>query len=169
MHGLPDVCETMPDRRSERGEEEGSCHRPAEMHSMRHMQRRMQIRCRGGDLMPSILINGAAFDAQPGETVLNVCRRNNIEVPTLCFDETLEPYGACRLCIVEMRQGARTQLVTSCTMPVSDGIEILTDSDRVRKSRKVLLELLLARARCSRDRATRRETRCERNKVQIEH
>lgn len=96
--------------------------------------------------MPNITINGVKMSAEPGETILKVCQRNSIDVPTLCYEKALDPYGACRMCLVEIRVQGRSQLVTSCTMPVSDGMEVFTNTEKIVKSRKVVLELLLARA-----------------------
>jgi bidirectional [NiFe] hydrogenase diaphorase subunit len=92
----------------------------------------------------SIKIDGKKASASEGDTILDVARALGIEIPTLCHHKGLKPYGGCRLCLVELKQGKRSQLVASCGYYVKDGLEIETDSPRVRKSRKLLLELLLA-------------------------
>ncbi|MCK4307790.1 FAD-dependent oxidoreductase, partial [candidate division WOR-3 bacterium] len=80
-----------------------------------------------------------------GMTVLDVAKENNIDIPTLCYHEALESFGACRICVVEALSGKWSKLVTACNYPVWDGIEVKTKSERVIKSRKMTLELLLAR------------------------
>src|SRR5680860_1905654 len=86
-------------------------------------------------------IDGQAAKAAAGETVLQVARRLSIEIPTLCHDDRLEPYGACRMCLVEI-QGARGP-VPACAAKISDGMEAWTNTDTVRKLRKFVIELLL--------------------------
>ncbi|NLI99467.1 4Fe-4S dicluster domain-containing protein [bacterium] len=81
-----------------------------------------------------------------GETILQVARRQGIDIPTLCHHEAIAPYGACRLCLVEVTAGKRTRLVTSCIYEVAPGIDVKTSSERVIRNRKAILELLLARA-----------------------
>jgi len=78
-------------------------------------------------------------------TILKAAREHNIHIPTLCSNDGLEPYGACRLCVVEVKNGSMTTLETSCTYPVQNGIEVTTDSAEVIKARTLVLELLLAR------------------------
>jgi len=93
----------------------------------------------------TILLNNKEVEAHKGETILDVAKRNGVGIPTLCFHESLEPYGGCRLCLVEAKIGKRTKMVTSCNYEVWEGLEVLTDSERVHKNRKVTVELLLAR------------------------
>ncbi|MDN5365145.1 MAG: bidirectional [NiFe] hydrogenase diaphorase subunit [Thermacetogenium sp.] len=93
-----------------------------------------------------ITINGREFPARDGETVLEVARREGIWIPTLCHHEGLNPYGSCRICVVEVTAGGRPGLTASCTLPVSDGLVVETDSERVRQCRQVLVRLLLAMA-----------------------
>ena len=92
-----------------------------------------------------VTIDGKIFETEEGKTILDVATENNIEIPTLCYHKALEPVGACRLCVVEIVDGDWSKLVTSCNYPVSDGLNIKTNSEKVRKSRKMTLELLLAR------------------------
>jgi len=93
-----------------------------------------------------ILLDDRERTATLGETVLDVARREGVAIPTLCHHPALEPYGACRVCMVEVRRGTRTRIVTACEYPVADGDSVVTDSPRVRRVRRVSLELLLARS-----------------------
>jgi bidirectional [NiFe] hydrogenase diaphorase subunit len=90
-------------------------------------------------------INGREAVAAPGETVLAVASRLGIEIPALCHHPGVEPYGTCRLCVVEAIWGERSKIVTSCIYTPWDGDRIETDSERVRRTRAMVLELLLAR------------------------
>jgi formate dehydrogenase major subunit len=89
-----------------------------------------------------IQIDGKWVEAYPDETILDVARRNNIHIPTLCHDDQLEPYTSCFLCVVQV-EGART-LQPSCATKVRDGMVVRTQSDEIEKSRKMALELLLS-------------------------
>lgn len=91
----------------------------------------------------TLKIDGKEVKAQEGLTVLQAAKAVGIEIPTLCYNEKLEPQGACRLCMVEIAKGARTRLVASCAYPVEDGLEVKTDTERVRKLRGLILELIL--------------------------
>lgn len=93
----------------------------------------------------TLTIDGKKYTAERGRTVLQVATDNGIRIPTLCHNEAIEPYGACRLCIVEVTRGTRTRIVTSCLYPVEEGLIVQTASDRVIRNRKMLLDLLLAR------------------------
>ncbi|GAK60873.1 ferredoxin [Candidatus Vecturithrix granuli] len=93
----------------------------------------------------NITINGKSVQVEEGQTILEVAKDLNIGIPTLCFHSALEAYGGCRLCVVEARRGRWSKLVTSCNYEVWDGLEVLTNSERVHKSRKMTVELLLAR------------------------
>jgi len=90
-------------------------------------------------------INGQKVEAKEGMTVLEVAKSAGIEIPTLCYHEALEPYGACRLCTVEIISEGKTSLVTSCQYPVEEGLVVNTDAPQVIKARKMLIELMLAR------------------------
>jgi len=96
--------------------------------------------------MIHITINGRTCHAREGERVLSVARREGIEIPSLCYEESLEPYGACRLCFVEVLKGSRPGIVTSCTLEAVEGLEVLTETPEITRMRKVLLELYLAQA-----------------------
>jgi len=94
----------------------------------------------------TLKIDGKDVIAKEGMTVLEAARSAGIDIPTLCYHEALEPYGGCRLCTVEIISRGRSRLVTSCTYPVEDGLEVKTRTARVIAARKMLIELLLARA-----------------------
>jgi len=90
-------------------------------------------------------INGQKIEAEEGKTILEVARRHNIDIPTLCNNDTVSPYGACRLCLVEIERNGRSRLVASCLYHVEDGLNIKTETPRVNHVRKVVVELLWAR------------------------
>lgn len=90
----------------------------------------------------NITINGGKITAEVGETILEAAKRAGIEIPTLCNQPELRPFGSCFVCVVEIRGLSR--LVPSCATAVSDGMIIETNSERVRESRKVCVELLLS-------------------------
>jgi NADH dehydrogenase/NADH:ubiquinone oxidoreductase subunit G len=91
-------------------------------------------------------IDGKEVKAKEGMTVLEAAQSAGIEIPTLCYDKKLEPYGVCRICTVEAETRGRTQLVASCIYPVEKDLIVRTRSEKVDKIRKMLLELLLAHA-----------------------
>ena len=93
----------------------------------------------------TLTIDGREFQAEEGRTILEIARDNGIEIPALCYNEGVEPYGACRLCLVEISKNHRTRLVTSCLYPIEEGLVVNTASERVVANRKMLMELLLAR------------------------
>src|SRR4030042_2916448 len=99
--------------------------------------------------MVTLNIDGRELKAEKGQTILQVARENGIDIPTLCHHEAIEPYGACRLCIVEISKGHRSRIVTSCLYPVEEGLDVKTNSPRIINNRKMLVELLLAR--CSKN------------------
>ncbi len=88
----------------------------------------------------SITVDGQEVRIPAGSTILDACRSQGIDTPTLCTLESLTPVNACRVCVVELT-GSRV-LVPACSRPVEAGMEIATDSDRVRHSRRLVLELL---------------------------
>lgn len=95
--------------------------------------------------MVNLIIDGVQLQAEEGSTILEVAKFYGINIPTLCNNDELTPYGACRLCTVEVEDERRTRLVASCLYPVREGIKVKTHSERVMKGRKLILELLLAR------------------------
>lgn len=92
--------------------------------------------------MLTMTINGREVSFKEGKTVLEVCQDEDIFIPTLCHDPRLKPYGACRLCIVEVA-GAPKPL-TSCTTPATQGMTVTTESARLWRLRKTIIELLLS-------------------------
>lgn len=94
----------------------------------------------------NLIIDGQPVTACLGESLLDVARRSGAEIPSLCHHPLLEPYGSCRLCLVEVTKSGKTKLTTSCNYEVQDGIEVRTDTERVKKHRRTVLELLLALA-----------------------
>ena len=80
--------------------------------------------------MSTIEVNGRTVQADAGEMLLAVLRREGISVPTLCHMEGLSPYGACRLCVVEIGEGPKARLVASCTYPVEQGIKVRRGEDQ---------------------------------------
>lgn len=94
--------------------------------------------------MVNLILDGQRVEAEEGWTILETAKYYGVEIPTLCHVEGLTPFSACRICVVEMRRGNRTRLVASCSFPVEEGIEIKTGSQRVKRARNMILELMLA-------------------------
>ena len=94
----------------------------------------------------TLIMNDVEVKAKEGMTILEAARGAGIDIPTLCYHEILAPYGACRLCTVEIIREQRSRLVTSCVYPVEDGLIVKTESEPVIEGRKMLLELMWARA-----------------------
>lgn len=98
--------------------------------------------------MIKLTINGKVVQAQDGEMLLSVLRREKIDVPALCHHEAVEPFGACRLCIVEITKPqwkGWCDYVTSCLYPAADGLIVNTHAPKVNQLRKTILDLYLAR------------------------
>lgn len=93
-----------------------------------------------------INIDGQEFSAKEGEFLLGVLRKNGFYIPTACFHDQMEPYGVCRLCVVEWQRDGWSKIVTSCNFPIKDGQKFLTSTDRIRRIRRALVELMLARS-----------------------
>jgi len=91
--------------------------------------------------MPRITIDGKIIEAEKGETILKAAERNGIYIPRFCYHPALKISGTCRMCVVEIEKFPK--LMTSCSTEVSEGMVIRTDSERVRKARKQILEFLL--------------------------
>jgi len=94
--------------------------------------------------MVNLVIDGQSVEAEEGWTILEAASYYGIEIPTLCYEEGLSSYSACRLCTVEIINGGRSKLSASCSFPVQEGIEVRTNSRRVREARKIIIELMLA-------------------------
>ncbi len=96
--------------------------------------------------MITVKLNGREVKAEKGETIIELARREGVYIPTLCYHPAVEPYSVCRVCMVEVFDGRRKRLVTACSYPImQEGLEIETDTERVRRNRQLVLELLLAR------------------------
>ena len=114
--------------------------------------------------MIDVKINGIAVSVPNGSTVLEAARKAGVEIPTLCFMKDKNEIGACRICMVEVNEGRGFRLVTACVYPASDGMEVITNSEKVQKSRKTTLELILSThdKKCL---SCKRSTNCELQKL----
>jgi len=91
--------------------------------------------------MIRLTLNGSPVQVEDGSTVLDAARLYGVPIPTLCHEEGLTPYGACRLCVVELGNG---RLASSCTTRALEGMVVRTNSQRVERARRLLLELYVA-------------------------
>jgi len=91
-------------------------------------------------------IDGKEVKAKEGMTLLEAAQNAGIFIPTLCHHEKLEPFGGCRVCIVEVEVNGWTKLVVSCVYPVEENIIVRTRSEKVDRIRKTIIELLMAHA-----------------------
>jgi len=94
--------------------------------------------------MITLRINGLDLSVERGTTLLEAARFFGFPIPTLCHMDGLSPYGACRLCVVEIGDEPTAKLVSSCTYPAEQGLKVRTASARVLRARRMILELLLA-------------------------
>ncbi len=94
--------------------------------------------------MINLKINGIAVTCPKGSTILEAARAAGMEIPTLCFMKDKNEIGACRICVVEVNEGRGFRIVTACVYPVSEGMEVLTNSEKIQKARKTTLELMLS-------------------------
>jgi coenzyme F420-reducing hydrogenase beta subunit len=100
----------------------------------------------GSEKIITLKIDGKDVIAKEGTSILHVAKESDIKIPTLCYNEALEPFGACRVCSVEITdKRGRKKTVTSCNYPVVDGLVVETRSEKIFRTRQMLLELLLAR------------------------
>jgi len=95
--------------------------------------------------MISLTIDGVTTQVQEGTSLLQAAKLLDIKIPTLCYHPLLKPFGACRLCVVELQRRAGYELVTSCNTPCQDGMVVSSNSKHVLDARRVLLELMLGR------------------------
>src|SRR3990172_1282093 len=95
--------------------------------------------------MVNLIIDGKKVEAEAGETILKAARGYGISIPSLCSHEAIEQSGACRLCAVEIKKGARTRVVSSCLYQVEEGLSVDTKSERVMNVRRLVMQLLMAR------------------------
>lgn len=116
--------------------------------------------------MVHLKINNIPVEVKEGSTILEAARAAGINIPTLCYLKDINEIGACRVCVVEVK-GARS-LVASCVYPVNEGMEVFTNTEKVRKSRKTTLELLLSdhKKECL---SCVRSTNCELQKLSNEY
>ncbi|MCL5256593.1 MAG: 2Fe-2S iron-sulfur cluster-binding protein [Chloroflexi bacterium] len=99
-----------------------------------------------GPVQITMTINGVEVKASEDMNILEAAREAGIDVPTLCYHKDLTPYGACRLCTVEITKGKRTRLVASCVYPAEEGLIVQTETETITRIRKTILEMMLARA-----------------------
>ena len=92
----------------------------------------------------TLQIDGQEIKAKEGMTLLEAARELGIEIPTLCYHEQIAPYGVCRLCSVEVIKNEKSRVVAACVSPVEEGLIVKTNSPRVIKIRKMLIEFMLA-------------------------
>ncbi|MBN2545444.1 MAG: (2Fe-2S)-binding protein [Spirochaetes bacterium] len=122
--------------------------------------------------MIEMTLNNLKVSVEEGTTLLEAAQFYGFPIPTLCYLESLSPYGACRLCVVEIQEGNRApRLVTSCTYPATQGLKVRTASERVVKARKMIIELLLAscpQSKIIQDLASKYEVRQQRFKQEYE-
>jgi heterodisulfide reductase subunit A len=95
--------------------------------------------------MISLTLDNQPVEVEDGQTLLDAAKALGIEVPTLCAHRAVPPAGACRICVVEVTGGGRPGLVPACAYPAQEGLEIATDSEAVRQSRRMTLSLMLTR------------------------
>ncbi len=114
--------------------------------------------------MINLKINGIAVSVPKGSTVLEAARVAGVEIPTLCFMKEKNEIGACRICVVEVNEGRGFRVVTACVYPVSEGMEVLTNSEKIQKARRTTLELILSthEKKCL---SCARSTNCELQKL----
>ena len=96
--------------------------------------------------MAKLEIDNISVEIEKGKTILDAAKKLNIEIPTLCYHKALSPYGACRLCVVEINTAGRKIIQASCLYPVEDGIEVKTNTPEMQKIRQTMIGLILARA-----------------------
>ena len=95
--------------------------------------------------MVALTIDGQIIHVQRHTPIRDAAKRLGIVIPTLCHHEAIKAYGSCRLCVVEVFRNGRSKLVTSCNYPAEEGLVVFTSSAAVKKTRKMVMELLLAR------------------------
>jgi NADH dehydrogenase/NADH:ubiquinone oxidoreductase subunit G len=86
------------------------------------------------DAMITVQIDGNPIEVEPGTTILDAGKQVGVLVPTLCNHEMIEPYGACRVCSVEIDVGGRKKIVTACNYPIHSEMEVFTNSERASRA-----------------------------------
>ena len=114
--------------------------------------------------MVNVKINGIAVSVPKGSTILEAARAAGVEIPTLCFMKEKNEIGACRICVVEANEGRGFRIVTACVYPVTEGMEVMTNTEKIQKARKTTLELILSthNKQCL---SCKRSTNCELQKL----
>lgn len=92
----------------------------------------------------NLTIDGKKVEINDGDTILQAAKKIGVHIPTLCYNEKVKPHGACRLCLVEIDKKGKSKIVASCAYPAEEGLVVKTESPRVEKIRKNLVELYLA-------------------------
>lgn len=92
--------------------------------------------------MINFTLNGLEVHVEEGMTLLEVAQFYGFPIPTLCYHEGLTNWGGCRLCIVELAEGIRSRIVTSCTYPAQEGLVVRTNSEKVLRIRKTIIETM---------------------------
>jgi len=96
--------------------------------------------------MINLTIDGKKIEIEEGKTLLQAAAKNDIRIPTLCYHPVVEPYAACRVCVVEVSLRGKTDLLTACNTKVQEGMEVQTNSKRALAARRMNVEMLMARA-----------------------
>ena len=96
--------------------------------------------------MVSLTIDGTVITIEKGKTILDAADSLNIEIPTLCYHKALSPYGACRLCVVEIQKNGKKKIQASCVYQVEEGIEVKTQTPELQNIRETMIKLMMARA-----------------------
>ena len=96
--------------------------------------------------MITLTIDGREVQVKEGRTILEAARQQGIPIPTLCYHEALAPFAACRMCLVELENRRGGQLAPACAYQCEEGLVVRTDSEKVRRSRRMTIELLMASA-----------------------
>ena len=93
----------------------------------------------------NLTVDDRKASVQAGQSVLEACQQAGVKVPTLCHHPALPPYGACRLCLVEVEERGRKRITASCLFPAREGLIVRTQTEGVIRTRRIMAELLLAR------------------------
>ena len=94
--------------------------------------------------MISFTIDGQPVEGKESGSILEVALDAGFDIPHLCYNENVKPYGACRLCLVEVTRRGKARLTTACTYPILEGIEVSTQTEKVLRARRMIIELILA-------------------------
>jgi bidirectional [NiFe] hydrogenase diaphorase subunit len=94
--------------------------------------------------MIPFFIDGQPVEGKEGGNVLEVALDAGFDIPNLCYNESVKPYGACRLCLVEIIRRGKRMMTTACNYPVMEGIEVLTQTEKILRARRMMIELIIA-------------------------